>query len=176
MFFDDWDEYQWTLFDNFMAECVMYYFRSLEQVWYREGRGAVPPPMRNIELRTLRQYMSEVFLQWAEEFYDPSGSHLNARINRKELFMSFLDYAGGPNGHGVTTSNFKKRLQAFCKYKDYDFNIEKPIEIAPDVKVYYNEWKKSHPDEPFIGGDDKSNSQEYCTVYSAEKYKADHPF
>lgn len=176
MFFDDWDEYQWTLFDNFMAECVMYYFRSLEQVWYREGRGAVPPPMRNIELRTLRQYMSEVFLQWAEEFYDPSGSHLNARLNRKDLFMSFLDYAGGPNGHGVTTSNFKKRLQAFCKYKDYDFNIEKPIEIAPDVKVYYNEWKKSHPDEPYIGGDDKSNSQEYCTVYSAEKYKADHPF
>lgn len=46
MFFYDWDKYQWALFDNLMAECVMYYLRSLEQIWYKEGRGAVPPPIQ----------------------------------------------------------------------------------------------------------------------------------
>lgn len=176
MFFDDWDEYQWTLFDNFMAECVMYYLRSFEEIWYREGRGAVPPPMKNIEKRTLRQYMSEVLLQWAEEYFDPSGSHLNQRIARKDLWLAFLEYAGGPNGHGVSRTNFKKKIIAFCRYKDYDFNIDKPIEVTPNTKYYYNEWKKIHPDESFIGDDDKSASVEYFTVYSAEKYKSDHPF
>lgn len=177
MFFDDWDEYQWTLFDNFMAECVMYYLRSFEEIWYREGRGAVPPPMANIEKRTLRQYMSEVLLQWAEEYFDPSGNNLNRRIARnKELFPAFLEYAGGPNGHGVSRTNFKKKIIAFCRYKGYDFNIDRPIEITPGNNVYYSEWKKSHPDESFIGGDDKSASVEYFTVYSAEKYKAVHPF
>ena len=32
-FFYDWDEYQWNLFDNLMAECTMYYFRSLTLGW-----------------------------------------------------------------------------------------------------------------------------------------------
>lgn len=176
MFFDDWDEYQWALFDNFMAECVMYYFRSFEQIWYREGRGAVPPPMANIEKRTLRQFMSEVFIQWAEEYYDPSGPHLNARIPRKELFASFLEYAGGPSGHSVTRSNIKKKVQAYCKYKGYDFNIDRPMEIAPDVKYYYADWKSEHEYESFIGDDDKAASVEYFTVYSRDKAKADKPF
>lgn len=176
MFFDDWDEYQWTLFDNFMAECVMYYLRSFEEIWYREGRGAVPPPMKNIEKRTLRQYMSEVFLQWAEEYFDPSGAHLNQRLARKDLFLAFLEYAGGPNGHGVTRTNLKKKIQAFCKYKGYDFNINKPIVVSGDIKYYYREWKAEHPDESFLGDEDKSASVEYFTVYSPEKEKSDKPF
>lgn len=61
MLFDDWDEYQWALFDNLMAECVMYYLRSFEEMWACEGEGAVPPPMKNIERRTLRQEMSKSF-------------------------------------------------------------------------------------------------------------------
>ncbi|MBD5243158.1 MAG: hypothetical protein HDS60_03620 [Barnesiella sp.] len=175
MFFDDWDEYQWTLFDNLMAECVMYYLRSFEQIWHREGRGAVPPPMKNIELRTLRQAMSEVFLQWAEEYFDPTGEHLNQRITRKELWATFLEFAGGMQGHGVTRSNFKMKMIAYCRYKGYDFNYNKPIDNKTDTKVFYSDWKPSHPNESFIGDEDKSGGSEYFTVYSEEKYKADHP-
>lgn len=176
MFFDDWDEYQWALFDNLMAECVMYYLRSFEQIWYREGRGAVPPPMKNIELRTLRQSMSEVLLQWAEEYFDPTGNHLNQRLVRKTLFSAFLEYAGGVQGHGVTSSNFKIKMIAYCRYKGYDFNHNRPIDNKSDSKVFYSDWKKTHPEESFIGDEDKSGGVEYFTIYSAEKYKAEHPF
>lgn len=163
-FFFDWDDYQWQLFDNFMAECVMYYLRSFELAWNKKGEGVVPPPMRNIELRTLRQSMSETLLQWAEEYFDPTGSHLNSRISRKELFDSFKDYAGGLQGHGVTSSNFKNKMKDFCKYKGYDFNREKAIEKPNGGKIYYSDWKPKHEEESFIGGDDKSNSCEYFTI------------
>lgn len=176
MFFDDWDEFQWTLFDNLMAECVMYYLRSFEESWHREGRGVVPPPMRNIELRTLRQSMSEVLLQWAEEYFDPSGTHLNQRIPRKELWAAFLDAAGGMQGHSVTRTNFKMKIIAYCKYKGYDFNINVPSGGGTEKSVVYSDWKPAHPDETFVGGDDKSGGVEYFTVYSAEKYKSEHPF
>lgn len=176
MFFDDWDEYQWALFDNLMAECVMYYLRSFEQIWYREGRGAVPPPMRNIELRTLRQSMSEVLLQWAEEYFDPTGTHLNQRLVRKDLWAAFLDFAGGMQGHGVTRTNFKMKLISYCRYKGYDFNHNRPIDSKADSKVFYSDWKPSHPTESFIGDEDKAGGVEYFTVYSDEKYKTDHPF
>lgn len=176
MFFDDWDEYQWALFDNLMAECVMYYLRSLELVWHREGRGAVPPPMRNIELRTLRQSMSEVLLQWAEEYFDATGVNINKRLPRRDLWATFIDFAGGMNGHGVTRTNFKIKIIAFCRYKGYDFNINKHLDSKSDSKVFYSDWKPSHPDESFIGAEDKSGGTEYFTVYSDEVYKAEHPF
>lgn len=172
MFFDDWDEEQWNLFDNLMAECVMYYFRSFENSWAREGAGAVPPPMKNIELRTLRQEMSEVLYQWAEEYFDPSGTHLNERIRRADLVTSFFEYAGGPAGHGVTRTNFKGKIQAYCKFKGYDFNIDRPNAD----KVYYTDWKPSHPDESFIGTDDKSGGAEYFKVYSPAKEQEIKPF
>lgn len=57
-FFADWDEDQWNLFDNFMAECCMFYFKSMAESWYRTGQGAVPPPMRDIKMRTLKQQMA----------------------------------------------------------------------------------------------------------------------
>lgn len=172
MMFDDWDEDQWNLFDNFMAECVMFYLRSMEDVWWREGQGAVPPPMRNVELRTWRQEMGETFLAWADEYFDQEGNHLNVRCVRKELWDSFVEYAGGLYGHGVTRTNLRRKLEIFCRYKGYDFNVSRPN----SEKVYYSEWKQSHPNETFVGGDDKSGSKEYITIFSLEKEKQMKPF
>jgi len=172
MFFDDWNDEQWNLFDNLMAECVMYYLRSFENCWAREGQGAVPPPMKNIMLRTLRQEMSEVLYQWAEEYFDPSGSHLNERIKRADLVQSFFEFAGGPNGHGVTRTNFKGKIQAYCKFKGYDFNTNRPNA----EKMYYSDWKPLHPDESFIGDDDKSGGAEYFQVFTPAKEKELKPF
>lgn len=168
MLFDEWDDTQWTLFDNLMAECVMYYLRSFEQVWHREGTGVVPPPMTNIELRTLRQSMGETFVQWADEFYDPTGVKLNARLSRKDVYSEFVTFAGN-QGHAITRSNIKNKIIEYCRFKGYDFNINKPMETRNDVKIYYNEWKPTHPLETFVGIDDKSGGVEYFTVYSPEK-------
>lgn len=168
MFFDDWDDYQWCLFDNLMAECVMYYLRSFNEIWGKEGQGAVPPPMQMIEKRSLRQEMSEVLLQWAEERYDPTGAHLNEREKRSDLIKEFLEYAG-PSGHGVTRTNFMMKIQAYCKFKGYDFNVNRPNREGK----YYSDWKPLHPDESFIGGNDKSGGAEYFTVWSPEKGRMD---
>lgn len=172
LLFDDWDKEQWNLFDNFMAECVMYYFRSMALGWSKPGMGAVEPPMQNIEMRTLRQEMSEVFFQWAEMYYDPSGNNLCSRINRNDLVNSFYDFAGGSLGHGVTRSNIKKRLKKYCAYKGYSMNINKPDERG----VTYSDWIKDNEDKPFFGGDDKSNGIEFITVFSEEKLKQLKPF
>ncbi len=165
MFFDDWDSEQWNLFDNLMAECVMYYLRSFSEGWETKGEGAVPPPMHNIELRTLRQEMSEVLYQWADEYFDETGTALNTRQDRQELFKSFLEYAGGPAGHNVTRTNFKGKIIAYCKFKGYDFNVDKQNAEGQ----CYRDWKARHPGETFVGKDDKSNGRQYFTVWSPTK-------
>lgn len=171
MLFDDWDDEQWNLFDNLMAECLMYYLRSMELKWYREGMGAVPPPMGNIMLRTLRQEMSEVLFQWAEEYYDTSGSHLNATEKKADVLAAFFDCAG-KTGHGVTSSNFSRKIKAYCKFKGYDFNNNQPNEQGR----YYADWKPQHQGESFIGSPHKSGGAEYYTVFSPDKQKEIQPF
>ncbi|MBD5318702.1 MAG: hypothetical protein HDS09_05515 [Bacteroides sp.] len=161
MFFDDWSaDDQWVLFDNLMAECVIFYLRSFDNVWYKKGMGAVPPPMENIRLRSLRQEMSEALFQWAEEYYDPCGQNLNERRSRKDLFTCFCEYAG-TNGHGVSRSNFRRKIEAYCKFKGYDFNINQPDKLGN----VYSQWKPSHQSQPFIGESDKSGGVEYFTVF-----------
>lgn len=44
LLFKDWDINQWQLFDNFMMECIMWYFRSYNNNWGGPGQGIVPPP------------------------------------------------------------------------------------------------------------------------------------
>lgn len=44
LLFKGWDINQWQLFDNFMMECIMYYFRSYNNNWGGPGQGIVPPP------------------------------------------------------------------------------------------------------------------------------------
>lgn len=170
-FFDDWDDDQWNLFDNLMAECLMFYLRSMELKWHEEGKGAVPPPMGNIMLRTLRQEMSEVLYQWAEEYYDPSGIHLNATEKKADVLAAFIECAG-KIGHGVTSSNFSRRIKAYCRFKGYDFNTERPNEQGQ----FYADWKPTHQSESFIGTAHKSGGAEYYTVFSPEKQKEKQPF
>lgn len=165
-FFSEWDELQWMLFDNLMAECVMYYFRSYENGWAGEGVGAVPPPMQQIELRSLRQFMSEVFYQWAEEYYDPSGEHLNKREARTDVFGNFIQYAGDSR-HGVTRSNISKKIKAYCEFKGYAFNPDKQNERGQ----FYCDWKPKTLTEVFIGGMDKSGGKEFFEVFSPDKAK-----
>lgn len=174
LLFDDWDKEQWNLFDNFMAECVMFYFRSMQLGWAEPGMGAVPPPMQNIELRPLRQEMSEVFFQWAEEYFDISGSNLCSRIKKFDMANDFFEYAGGMVGHSVTKSNFKKKLKKYCKFKGYSLNINKPNE---DGEIY-SDWIKddNNKGQSFFGGDDKANSAEYFTVFSEDKFQQLKPF
>lgn len=93
--------------------------------------------MKNIELRTLRQSMSEVLLQWADEYFDPTGPNFGQRKSRnKELWPAFLEFAGGMQGHGVSRSNFKEKIKDYCKYKGYDFNRDRPVEKPNGGKVF----------------------------------------
>ncbi len=170
-FFDDWDPVQWNLFDNLMAECTMYYFRSVELGWSSPGCGVVTPPMVTIEMRTLRQSMSEALYQWAEEYFDPTGPFLNVRCRRKDVLNAFYEFAG-MDGHGVKRTNFKNKLVDFCRYKGWDFNVNQPNAEG----ICYNDWKLRHPDDTFVGSRDVSGGEEYFTVYSPEKEAEFKPF
>lgn len=161
-FFVDWDDEQWNLFDNLMAECIMYYLRSMTEQWERPGRGAVSPPMRDINKRTLKQLMGEAFYQWAEIYFDESAGHINERIERKLMYDAF--HSAFPDARfGVTPANFKKKLEFYCQFKNYHLNPSKRNKSGQ----LYGDYRKELHEEVFIGEADKSGGKEYLTVMNA---------
>lgn len=160
-FFADWDDEQWNLFDNFMAECCMFYLKSMSCGWFRQGKGAVPPPMRDITRRTLKQQMGEAFYQWAEIYFDESSDKLNERLARKVMYDAY--HSAFPDSKfGVTPSNFRTKLVFYCQFKGYHFNISKPNKDGNS----FSDFKRSNPGESFIGEADKSGGVEYFSVFS----------
>ncbi|MBD5273399.1 MAG: DUF3854 domain-containing protein [Bacteroides sp.] len=163
-FFNGWDEYQWSLFDNLMAECVMIYLRSRQLGWSTPGCGVIHPPTSNAEKRQLRQKMGEAFLQWAELFYQAESGHLNERINSKELYKDFCEDCPGQQRF-VSPQNFREKIQAFCGYAGFHFN---PFKLHKEKKISYAEFRRAYPDQTFVGERDNSGGTVYFTVCTQE--------
>lgn len=169
-FFVDWDEEQWNLFYNFMAECVYWYLKSMSEVWYRVGQGAVPPPMKDVRLRTLKQLMGEAFFQWAEVFFDPASANLNIRIMRKDAYDKF--HAAFPESRlQVAPTKFKDKIKQYCQFKGYHFNISRPNKEHQT----FAEFIEKNPGKLFVGEDDKSAGVEYFTL-TTQDFSVKQPF
>ncbi len=170
--FDDWDEYQWNLFDNFMAECVMLYLRCKRDKWEKKG-GIIHPPQDNIRARILRQTMGDTFLEWADGYFDPSAGHRNVKIERKEAFDNFHHEYPGQLKY-ITAYNFKDKLLAYCEYRNLHFNPGKKNKDGLDYDAWQAFGKKDKP--IFIGERDVTNGKTFIVVASTEDLKtADFP-
>jgi hypothetical protein len=158
-FWDEWDSTQWNLFYNFAAEAL--------QVWLKYGM--IESPSDIIEMRRLRQEMSEDLLSWGEEYFSPLVGedereiNLNKRIEKRELYDDFVDKYPIQRKY-VTMTTFKTRLKKFCEYKGYIFN---PNMYDPVTKVPMKFDKKdSHPIT-----DDKTGGKEYITIGNEKFYE-----
>ena len=148
LFFDDWDFEQWNLTWNMLAECVQLYLRY----------GVVEAPGERIKLRQMRQFITEGFIAWADEYFSDRYKR-NCRILRKEIQDSFYEYDPNARKYNGPTM-FKKRLKKYCEYKGYIFN---PNMYDPDTGLpnRYNET------DGVAILDDKSGGVEYFTIGDA---------
>jgi hypothetical protein len=72
------------------------------------------------EKKQARQFMGEVFLSWADEYFSDE-SHRNERIKRGDLYENFIEHA--PEQCKYTPqSKFKVNIRKYCEFRDYLFN------------------------------------------------------
>ena len=150
-FFFEWNEEQWNLFYNFMAECLEFYFIAQKNGWGVNQSGLIAAPCENIERRQWRQEMTESFLGWLNDFLgvteetkDDDIERLNIRLVRDELQKSYFEKCPREKNY-VTANKFWKRLESYCKY--YGFRLN-PTQTTDSRKP----------------GHDKSNGVEYVTI------------
>jgi len=154
-FFDEWDEKQWNLFFNFMAYCLVLYFRAQKLGWGINHSGLIQPPTERLEKRRLRQFIGEDFLTWAGEFFNVDQDNVNSiettrmndKIPRSELYNSFLEKTPTQRKF-ITPQRFKKKMIAWCDY----------------MKLRFNPASTGKNGVPHPGGDDKSGGIEFFTI------------
>jgi DNA primase len=165
-FFSEWDNDQWNLFYNLMANCLILYFRSLREGWSGKNAGIVEPPMESIEKRHLRQMIGEDFLQWADAAFTSSSSgfptgesKLNSILERKKLFDEFMEQFPHARKY-ITSTSFGKRMKHYCRFKGLHFNPNKSNEEGIDFFTF----RKKYPGGLFDGEADKTGGKEYWTI------------
>ncbi|MDE6717868.1 MAG: DUF3854 domain-containing protein [Muribaculaceae bacterium] len=163
-FFSGWNDEQWQLFDNLMAECVMFYFRSMQEGWSRVGCGVVHPPMRQADLRQMRQKMGEAFLQWAEAFFSPDSGNLSRKLWTKDIMAAFIE-ENPLQAKFVSATVLREKIETFCRFKGYHFN---PHRLEKKSRLSFQEWHAIN-EGSFIGDREASNSKTYITVCTDEQ-------
>lgn len=141
-FFSEWDFNQWNLYYNLAATCIHLFFKY----------GLIEAPKELIEAKSLRQRIGEVFMDWADDYWDISpeaalDSHINREIAKDVAYQSFTDKF--PNEKKYTDiRKFKKKIKDYCKFKNYILN-----------PGHYDEKTKLQH-----GGDYKSGGKEFILI------------
>ncbi|MDR2962752.1 MAG: hypothetical protein LBU90_03805 [Bacteroidales bacterium] len=107
----DYTENEMNEFYNFMAQCLHTYLKFREKV---------NPPMDMIEQRILRRELTEEFIFWAEDFFQPDK--LNCNIDSAEIFNAYKNSMPEQYAKHAKMSKMKEKLITFCRFKRWLFN------------------------------------------------------
>lgn len=141
-FFSEWDHNQWNLYYNLAATCIHLFFKY----------GLIEAPKELIEAKSLRQRIGEVFMDWADDYWDPAPdaaltSNINREVTKEDAYNAFTYKF--PNEKKYTDiRKFKKKVKDYCKFKNYILN---PGHYDEKTKL---QW----------GGDYKSGGKEYLII------------
>jgi hypothetical protein len=115
--FTDFTEIEWNKFYNIMALCLQTFLKFEEKI---------EPPMMNIEKRNLKSSIGSLFDWFTDYFSD--NDNLNNDIVKNEMIKQCVTATSYKN---LTSTKFKDKLQAYCKYRSWILN---PEFMLTDVK------------------------------------------
>jgi SOS response regulatory protein OraA/RecX len=113
LFFGDWDDDEWCVFDNYMIECLQLYLNE----------GLVESNFVNLKIRQLSAATSHDFIEWCGLI---NGQEENLKVSegvkiyRNEMYFDFIneypDY-GPKSKFTISRQKFYKWLHDYCLYK-----------------------------------------------------------
>lgn len=130
--YDDFTDEEWVKFYNLVAYAV-----QLQMRFHK-----IQPPTGNIEKRQLRRIMAmglgkdEEFMRWANDYFigRPAGmigeispdenAYFNTLFLKEKAFESFSQQLTQKQKHDYKIAKFRKHLEAWCEYNDYELNPE----------------------------------------------------
>jgi len=113
LFFGDWDDDEWCVFDNYMIECLQLYL----------GEGLVESEFVNLKIRQLSASTSHDFIEWCgilDGQEENQKLSVGIKIHKNELYFDFIgeypDY-GPKSKMTISRQRFYKWLHDYGMFK-----------------------------------------------------------
>jgi hypothetical protein len=124
--FDEWDNEQWSKFDNYMAHCLQVFLRN----------GLVRQNAKNLKLRKFIAETAMEFYEWAKE---DGNLPINDRLEKTTYYENFKREYQDFN-KWLTAKRFNIWIQKYCsftgqEYKDGNSNGMRWFEIVNENYV-----------------------------------------
>lgn len=120
MLFSDWNDAEWSKFDNFMIQCEQYYLKN----------GLVSHEFTNLSVRKFIKDTCSEFYEWVNEEPLP----VNERLDKGVYYKSFADEYNDIKW--LTQKKFTRWLDMYGKYKGYAVSSGKSGSIR---WIYYSD-------------------------------------
>ena len=140
LFFGDWDDDEWCVFDNYMIECLQLYL----------SEGLVESEFVNLKIRQLSASTSHDFIEWCGLLAGANENEklgIGLKIYKNELYFDFIneypDY-GPKSKMTISRQVFYKWLHFYAEYQ----TGLPPIE-GKDMTGRWIELKQSEEEAPF---------------------------
>ena len=153
---EDYTPEEMNAFYNFMFNCLA--------VW-QKIRTRIQPPMKAIEKRMIQRALSDEFLFWAEDYFDPEKNRLDTLVDQDVTFNDYKATLNPKFASMIKMKTFKQKLIQYCTYKDWKFNPERLLATVSD-KEYNRIHKKVNGEEHYYFYIDTSGESDPVPVPS----------
>jgi hypothetical protein len=107
LLFDEWNDDEWSRFDNYMIQCAQFYL----------NKGLVSAEFGNIHTRKFIKNTSFEFYEWTKSHEVFS---FNDRLSKRDKYNEFLEeYADFKKW--LSQKRFKQWLEEYCKFYGYKY-------------------------------------------------------
>jgi hypothetical protein len=115
LLFDDWNDNEWSMFDNFMIQCVRFYLQN----------GLTKHDFKNLEVRKFIKNTSFEFYEWTK--LDANGKNenieINIRSNKQTYYNSFVNEYPDFKTYKLSQNRFSRWIEQYAKFYNYEFLV-----------------------------------------------------
>lgn len=110
LFDSDYPEERWQADIAFAMQCLQFYLSLPAE------RRKIMPPMANIERRTQLASIGKRFEEWASDYYQPNGGHLDVT---EDYDCVIADYRKETADNSISPKTFTQKVKEFCNYAEH---------------------------------------------------------
>ena len=113
LLFDDWDETEWSMFDNFMIQCVQFYLKN----------GLTKHDFKNLEVRKFIKNTSFEFFEWTKNNSDGKNDNIefNTRCQKQVYYESFVNEYPDFRTYKLSQKRFTQWMEHYCKFYGFEY-------------------------------------------------------
>jgi hypothetical protein len=113
LLFDDWNELEWSKFDNFMIQCVQYYLVN----------GLTKHDFKNLEVRKFIKNTSFEFYEWTKLDANRKNENIefNTRCNKQTYYNSFINEYPDFKTYKLSQNRFTRWIEQYAKFYKFEY-------------------------------------------------------